>query len=55
MSLIPLIPLIPLIGFLINGLGFRKISKSLVPIIGTGASLLSFLCVVATYFQFIQT
>lgn len=55
MSLIPLIPLIPLIGFLINGLGFRKISKSLVPIIGTGASFLSFLCVVATYFQFIQT
>jgi NADH-quinone oxidoreductase subunit L len=52
MTLISLIPLFPLIGFLINGLGFGKIPKSLVPIIGTGASLLSFACVLAAYLQF---
>jgi NADH-quinone oxidoreductase subunit L len=52
MTLISLIPLIPLIGFLINGLGFKSIPKSLVPIIGTGASLLSFICVFLTYQQF---
>ncbi|WP_255077811.1 NADH-quinone oxidoreductase subunit L [Lacihabitans sp. CCS-44] len=52
MTLISLIPLFPLIGFLINGIGFGKISKTLVPIIGTGASLLSFGCVLAAYLQF---
>ncbi len=51
MSLIALIPLIPFIGFLINGLGFRKISKTFVPLIGTGASLISFLLVVLVYLQ----
>ncbi|ADQ18448.1 NADH dehydrogenase subunit L [Leadbetterella byssophila DSM 17132] len=50
--LISLIPLIPFIGFLINGLGFKRIPKTLVPLIGTGASLLSFLCVLNTYLQF---
>jgi len=50
--LITLIPLIPFAGFLINGLGFRNIPKSLVPLIGTGASFLSFLCVFFTYLQF---
>jgi NADH-quinone oxidoreductase subunit L len=49
---ISLIPLIPFAGFLINGLGFKRIPKSLVPLIGTGASLLSFLCVLYMYFQF---
>jgi NADH-quinone oxidoreductase subunit L len=52
MTLISLIPLFPLIGFLVNGLGFGKIPKSLVPVIGTGASLLSFACVLAAYLQF---
>lgn len=52
MNLISLIPLIPFIGFLINGLGFKTIPKSWVPIIGTGASLLSFICVFITYQQF---
>jgi len=50
--LITLIPLIPFAGFLINGLGFRNIPKGLVPVIGTGASFLSFLCVLFTYLQF---
>lgn len=50
--LITLIPLIPFAGFLINGLGFRNIPKNIVPLIGTGASFLSFLCVFFTYQQF---
>lgn len=50
--MIALIPLIPFIGFLINGLGFKNIPKSLVPIIGTGASLISFILVFLTYQQF---
>lgn len=52
MSLISFIPLFPLIGFLINGLGFKRIPKSLVPIIGTGASLFSFICVFTLFLQF---
>jgi NADH-quinone oxidoreductase subunit L len=51
MSAIALIPLFPLIGFLINGLGFKKISKSLVAPIGIGASLLSFVFVFFAYQQ----
>lgn len=49
MSLIALIPLVPLIGFLINGLGFRKIPKNVVSIVGVGASLISFLLVAYTF------
>lgn len=49
MSLIAFIPLIPLIGFLINGLGFRKIPKNAVSFIGIGASFLSFLLVAYTF------
>lgn len=52
MSLISLIPLIPLIGFLINGLGFKRIPKNLVSLIGTGAALLSFVCVFVSFLQF---
>jgi NADH-quinone oxidoreductase subunit L len=52
MSAISLIPLFPLIGFLINGLGFRKIPKALVGPIGVGASLLSFICAYMAYSQF---
>jgi len=37
-----LIPLIPLIGFAINGLGFRRISKGLAGAIGSLAAILSF-------------
>ncbi|MDP5140975.1 MAG: NADH-quinone oxidoreductase subunit L, partial [Spirosomaceae bacterium] len=49
MSLIALIPLVPLIGFLINGLGFRKIPKNVVSIVGVGASFISFLLVAYTF------
>lgn len=49
MSLIALIPLVPLLGFLINGLGFRKIPKNVVSIVGVGASFISFLLVAYTF------
>lgn len=52
MSLIKLIPLFPLIGFLINGLGFKKIPKNIVPLIGIGASLLSFICTFLVFLEF---
>lgn len=51
MSSIALIPLFPLIGFLLNGLGFRKVPKALVAPIGIGASFLSF---VFTYLAYTQ-
>ncbi|MBA2422603.1 MAG: NADH-quinone oxidoreductase subunit L [Chitinophagales bacterium] len=44
-----LIPFLPLTGFLINGLGFRKLSKGIVSIVGCGSVLLSF-CIVAGIF-----
>ncbi len=37
-----LIPLLPFIGFVINGIGFRKIPSGVVGAIGVGASLASF-------------
>ena len=43
MSLITLIPLLPLLGFLINGIGFRKIPKNLVGLIGTAGPVAAFL------------
>jgi NADH-quinone oxidoreductase subunit L len=46
-----LIPLLPLIGFLINGLGRNKLSKSLVGIIGSGTVLLSFVLAVLVFMQ----
>ncbi|KPM46691.1 NADH-quinone oxidoreductase subunit L [Jiulongibacter sediminis] len=52
MSLIALIPLFPLIGFLINGLGYKKIPKAIVAPVGIGAALLSFITTVLVYFQF---
>ena len=52
MSLIALIPLFPLIGFLINGLGYKKIPKAMVAPVGIGAALLSLIATVLVYFQF---
>jgi NADH-quinone oxidoreductase subunit L len=52
MSLISLIPLFPLLGFLINGIGFRHVSKSLAGIISSGAALASFACVLTLFFGF---
>ena len=42
-ALIWLIPLIPLIGFLINGLGQKVLSKLMIGIIGSGFVLISFI------------
>ena len=42
MELIWLIPLIPLIGFIINGLGQKSFSRSLIGLVGNGTVLISF-------------
>jgi len=41
-NLVWLVPLLPLLGFLVNGLGRRFLSKSLVGVIGSGAVLAAF-------------
>jgi len=43
--LVKLIPLFPFLGFLINGLGFRRVPTGLVGLISSLAALLSFACV----------
>jgi NADH-quinone oxidoreductase subunit L len=53
MSIISLIPIIPLIGFLINGIGFKKLPKTAVALVGILASFLSLLCVSYTYGHFV--
>jgi NADH-quinone oxidoreductase subunit L len=52
MNLAILIPLLPFIGFLINGLGFRKISTTLAGIIGSSTSLIAFGIVVSLFINF---
>jgi len=51
MQLIWLIPVMPLLGFLINGLGRKQLSKTIAGIIGSGTVLLSFLISVAVFFS----
>lgn len=50
-ALIPLVPALPLIGFIINGLLGKKMSKNLVGLIGTGAVAVSFLISVGLFVQ----
>ena len=50
-KLIYLVPLFPLIGFLINGLGRKALSKSLVSIIGSGSILASFIVSVLIFME----
>ena len=50
LSLAYLVPLFPLIGFLINGLGRRALSKSLIGIIGSGSILASFVVSLMIFF-----
>ncbi|MCX6316568.1 MAG: NADH-quinone oxidoreductase subunit L [Bacteroidetes bacterium] len=45
------IPLLPLIGFLINGLGRKQLSKSLIGIIGSGVVLGAFALSIAVFLQ----
>jgi NADH-quinone oxidoreductase subunit L len=53
-DLVWLIPLLPLLGFLIIGLGNKKLSKGLVGIIGCGTIFLSFLIVLSLLFPFLN-
>jgi len=50
-KLVWLIPVLPLIGFLINGLGRKSLSKSLSGIIGSGVILGSFVLSLLVFFQ----
>src|SRR3990170_3436014 len=51
LDLVYLIPLLPLIGFLINGLGRKHLSKGMIGIIGCGTVLASFLISVWVFIQ----
>ena len=50
-NLILLIPILPFLGFLINGLGRRYLSKALVGIIGSGVVLASFIISLVIFFN----
>ena len=50
-KLVYLVPLFPLIGFLINGLARKSLSKSLTGIIGSGVILASFIVSVILFFE----
>ena len=50
-SLIPLIPFLPLIGFAINGLFGKRLSKNLVGLIGSGTLFVSFVLSVMCFNQ----
>ncbi len=50
-KLVYLVPLFPLIGFLINGLGRKSLSKTLIGIIGSGAILASFIVSLVLFFD----
>ncbi|HMG81630.1 MAG TPA: NADH-quinone oxidoreductase subunit L [Ferruginibacter sp.] len=51
LQLVWLIPFLPLVGFLINGLGRKQLSKALAGLIGSGVILASFLISVFVFFQ----
>ena len=46
-----LIPLLPLLGFLVNGLGRKKLSRSMTGIIGSGVVLGSFIISLMIFFE----
>ena len=50
-NLVWLIPVLPLLGFLINGLGRKQVSKTIAGMIGSGTVLASF---VISLFVFMQ-
>ena len=51
LQIVWLIPFLPLVGFLINGIFRKQLSKSLVGIIGSGVILASFVLSVIVFFQ----
>jgi len=46
-----LIPVLPLLGFLVNGLGRKQLSRSLTGIIGSGVVLVSFVVSLLIFFE----
>ncbi|MBS1575811.1 MAG: NADH-quinone oxidoreductase subunit L, partial [Bacteroidetes bacterium] len=46
-----LVPILPLVGFLINGLGRKSLSKSMIGIIGSGVVLVSFIISLWMFFE----
>lgn len=50
-NLVWLVPFLPLLGFLVNGLGRRSLSKSLVGIVGSGVLLASFVISLLIFFE----
>lgn len=50
-KLVYLVPLFPLLGFLVNGIGRKFLTKSLIGIIGSGVILASFAVSVGIFFQ----
>jgi len=53
-QLIWLIPLLPLLGFLINGLGRKQLSKTMSGIIGSGTVFLSFVISLLVFLQLVN-
>jgi NADH-quinone oxidoreductase subunit L len=51
LQIVYLIPLLPLIGFLINGLGRKHLSKSMISVIGCGTILASFILSIWVFIQ----
>lgn len=51
LQIVYLIPLLPLIGFLINGLGRKHLSKSVISVIGSGVILVSFALSIWVFMQ----
>ncbi|MBP6215169.1 MAG: NADH-quinone oxidoreductase subunit L [Chitinophagaceae bacterium] len=51
LQIVYLIPLLPLIGFLVNGLGRKHLSKSLISVIGSGVVLASFAMSIWVFMQ----
>lgn len=50
-NLVWLVPLLPFLGFLINGLGRKTLSKGLIGLIGSGVILSSFIISICIFFQ----
>ena len=50
-KLVYLVPLFPLLGFLVNGLFRKSLSKSMIGIIGSGAMLASFVVSLLVFFD----
>lgn len=50
-KLVYLVPLFPLLGFLINGLGRKSLSKTVISLIGSGSILVSFVVSLLIFFD----